>query len=184
MSKAVKNKVKLNDVVSVKDFGAKGDGVTDDTAAIQAAITANAGGVIFFPAGVYKITSTILVSANSTRLVGDERRARILNEGTGDAIKFYSTTTAQTDFLSGCGISGFYIYRSTHTVSVGAGIRMVQCQGFVLEDVYVINHPEGIRVLGGQLNNLSNFELFASSAMHFSPYFLARSGRAPFFKFS
>ena len=35
MSKARKNITKLNDVVSVTDFGAVGDGVTDDTAAIH-----------------------------------------------------------------------------------------------------------------------------------------------------
>lgn len=33
MSKAFENKIKLNDLVSVKDFGAVGDGVTDDLAA-------------------------------------------------------------------------------------------------------------------------------------------------------
>lgn len=46
------------DVVNVKDFGAVGDGVTDDTAAIQNAIdyaTANGGGTVFIPAGVYGI---------------------------------------------------------------------------------------------------------------------------------
>ena len=53
---------KLRDVVSVKDFGAVGDGVTDDAAAIQAAIDevgASGGGVVFFPAGVYIIGATI-----------------------------------------------------------------------------------------------------------------------------
>ena len=49
---------KLKDVVSVKDFGAVGDGVTDDTAAIQAAINyANSAGgaVVWLPRGVYGI---------------------------------------------------------------------------------------------------------------------------------
>jgi hypothetical protein len=46
---------------SVKDYGAVGDGVADDTAAIQAADTAAAAvdGVVFFPIGDYKTTSTI-----------------------------------------------------------------------------------------------------------------------------
>jgi hypothetical protein len=54
---------KLRESVSVKDFGAVGDGVTDDTAAIQAALTATvAGGTLFFPAGNYIITSRLTVS--------------------------------------------------------------------------------------------------------------------------
>ena len=52
---------KLRDVVSVKDFGAVGDGVADDTAAIQAAITALGanGGVVNLSPGTYRITSRI-----------------------------------------------------------------------------------------------------------------------------
>jgi len=53
---------RLKDVVSVKDFGAVGDGVADDTAAIQAAISASEGlgnAEVVFPAGRYLITDTI-----------------------------------------------------------------------------------------------------------------------------
>ena len=53
---------KLQDVVSVKDFGAVGDGVTDDTSAINNAKTAietNANGILTLPKGKYKTTSTI-----------------------------------------------------------------------------------------------------------------------------
>lgn len=46
--------------INVKDFGAVGDGVTDDTAAIQAAaayIETNSGGAVVFPAGTYLVGS-------------------------------------------------------------------------------------------------------------------------------
>jgi hypothetical protein len=46
------------DVVNVKDFGAVGDGIADDTEAIQDAIdhvNLNGGGTVFFPSGVYGI---------------------------------------------------------------------------------------------------------------------------------
>jgi Pectate lyase superfamily protein len=49
---------KLRESVSVKDFGAVGDGVTDDTAAIQAAISSGAAH-IHFPQGIYSINSCI-----------------------------------------------------------------------------------------------------------------------------
>ena len=62
---------KLRDAVSVKDFGAVGDGVADDTAAIQAAINSlAAGGTVYFPQGTYLTTSTITVAVVGTYLVG------------------------------------------------------------------------------------------------------------------
>lgn len=53
--------------INVLDFGAKGDGVTDDTAAIQAA--ADVGGTIYFPNGTYEITHVDLGS--NTQLIGE-----------------------------------------------------------------------------------------------------------------
>ncbi len=58
---------KLADMVSVKDFGAVGDGIQDDTIAIQNALAAH--DAVFIPNGVYLTTSTIQVAANKT-LIG------------------------------------------------------------------------------------------------------------------
>ena len=49
------------DFVSVKDYGATGDGVTDDSAAIQAAV--NAGVEVIFPAGTYKVGTPVVLPA-------------------------------------------------------------------------------------------------------------------------
>ncbi len=59
---------KLRDVVSVKDFGAVGNDAADDTAAIQAAINsvATSGGVVFFPPGIYRISSLLTLSDGIT----------------------------------------------------------------------------------------------------------------------
>lgn len=50
---------KLAETVSVKDFGAVGDGVTDDTAAIQAIfdLYSGTGTIIYFPQGTYKTSA-------------------------------------------------------------------------------------------------------------------------------
>jgi hypothetical protein len=59
--------------LNVKEFGARGDGVTDDTAAIQTAInTAQSagGGTVYFPAGQYLITSALTITAQYVHLRG------------------------------------------------------------------------------------------------------------------
>lgn len=55
---------KLAQLRSVRDFGAMGDGIADDTVAINAAINAMpaAGGRLYFPAGVYRIGGTVTLS--------------------------------------------------------------------------------------------------------------------------
>jgi hypothetical protein len=62
---------KLRQYVSVLDFGANTTpGTTDMTAAINAAIASlSNGGVVFFPAGTYRVTSQIVVASKVT-LVG------------------------------------------------------------------------------------------------------------------
>jgi hypothetical protein len=82
---------KLRDTVSVRDFGAVGDGVTDDTAAIQAAFTYAATlGVkrVYFPAGIYKITSPIAITGSNWEIYGDgESASTILAGADGDMLQ-------------------------------------------------------------------------------------------------
>lgn len=54
--------------ISVKDFGAVGDGIVDDTVAIQAALDANR--LISVPPGKYRTTSTLIVAPNRNRNCG------------------------------------------------------------------------------------------------------------------
>lgn len=79
---------KLRDQVSVKDFGAVGDGVTDDTAAIQAAITAaiaQGGGRVVVPSGIYRYTA-LTINGSGVHLVGNGERATILRKTTTTGI--------------------------------------------------------------------------------------------------
>lgn len=62
---------KLRETISVMDFGAVGDGVTDDTNAIQNAIDyLGSDGTLEFPDGVYKVTSTLTLSGSGVWLQG------------------------------------------------------------------------------------------------------------------
>ena len=57
-------------IVSVKDYGAVGDGSTDDTSAIQSALSSNVK-AIYFPTGDYRITSSLTSSLDGRKIYGE-----------------------------------------------------------------------------------------------------------------
>ena len=64
--------------VNVKAFGAKGDGVADDTRAIQAAIDhAKAGEKIYFPPGIYDVSNFVVKNRSGLSFTGDGRQSMI-----------------------------------------------------------------------------------------------------------
>lgn len=77
---------KLVEWVSVKDFGAVGDGVTNDAAAIQAAhdyiVSTAKQGTLLFPAGTYKCNSALIIECSWVSCVG--QRATLDFSALGD----------------------------------------------------------------------------------------------------
>jgi len=104
---------KLSETVSMNDFGAVGDGTTDDTAAIQAAL--NTGRVVYLPEGTYQISSALTITQNNTGIRGD---------GFGSVIRTTSATEDVftigdgTNEISGLLFSDFVVW-STVTKSSG-----------------------------------------------------------------
>jgi hypothetical protein len=81
---------KLRETVSVQDFGAVGDGVTDDTAAIQAAIDAsysNYNKTVYVPNGIYKLTDKITITQGVMIICEGSQGS---NESYGTVFKHYS----------------------------------------------------------------------------------------------
>ena len=98
---------KLRDTLSVKDFGATGDGSTDDTTAIQAALTAGAGKSVYFPAGTYITSAGLNVSAN-TYVYGDGGTANISVQPSANVETYNQglVTTGSNITIAGLKISG------------------------------------------------------------------------------
>ncbi len=86
-----KRDAEVNKISNVKDFGAKGDGITDDTEAIIAAIKGASDGHVVFPRGKYRISETIdvkLAEVGPIGLSGRGGSAQIIMEGKGPALRF------------------------------------------------------------------------------------------------
>jgi hypothetical protein len=83
-------------VVNVRDYGATGNGSTDDAAAIQSAVAAvtGTGGTVYFPPGTYKV-GTSIVPANNVALIGSGvGSAVIAPAGTACAVRGSTIKTA------------------------------------------------------------------------------------------
>lgn len=118
---------RLKDIVSVKDYGARGNGTTDDTLAIQRAMDSGAL-VVYFPGGTYLVSDDILVPANVSP-IGSARDAVVItaqNNTTGafnsNAVLYKAgATPAQISDLSASVSKGDseLSFVSAHNLSAG-----------------------------------------------------------------
>jgi hypothetical protein len=115
----------MRDTVSVKDFGAVGDGTTDDTAAINLAIASGADN-IYFPMGTYMTTGNHTVTTQ--KLYGSNRLSSIIKKisGTNTIIKLLNTSTMSGQIsdltLDGSSLAG-------HGLFVGSAVYASSYQG-------------------------------------------------------
>jgi len=119
---------KIREQVSVKDFGAVGDGVTDDTDAFREAVSSSLG-VVYVPPGTYLINASSISSGvimkSNVYLVGAGQEATILK-----ALSFNSANYRLLEFnnVENCGVSNLTIVgdRDTNTATgeQGHGINI------------------------------------------------------------
>jgi sugar lactone lactonase YvrE len=97
------------DWANIHDLGAKGDGATDDTAAIQAAIDTHK--VVYFPIGLYRVTDTIKLRPDSVLIALHPSLTQLelpdnapAFAGVGDAKAIVESASGGNATLSGIGL--------------------------------------------------------------------------------
>ena len=78
---------KITNYNNVMSFGAVGNGVADDTIAIQAAINNTTTNTVFLPKGTYKISSALVIREN-LRVIGDGRESTVIKQVTSSENAF------------------------------------------------------------------------------------------------
>lgn len=131
---------------NVKDtaYGAVGDGVADDAAAIQAAINAAAasaagGGMVFFPAGTY-LVGTALTMPTQTYLMGAGKRTTMLKKtGSFPLLKFWGSATGSANHISHSGVARMALHGGSQT---GSLLDLVYCNQLSFYDLYLVGNPD------------------------------------------
>lgn len=144
-------------MISVTNFGAKGNGVTDDTAAIQRALNqaAATGDKVYFPKGVYLVNpaKTLQVGGNTT--VKGEGRASVIRASSSSFGWELVRVTGKDILLNGLVLDGNR--RVNRVLTIAGGSARVTAQGLLVQGAthssdrrsdYYAGVVSGIVVLG------------------------------------
>jgi hypothetical protein len=146
--------------VSVKDYGAVGNGVADDTAAIQAAINATittSGGALYFPNGIYKITAKLTIPLSyGWRISGESMYGTIIRQFTTNARIF----SLETENTWGWVIENMTLdwnsqqtTANTQSIGIFMGSGTSSTAGFYDWLVRRCNFEKGFRAIAGDATN-------------------------------
>lgn len=132
-------------LLNVKDFGALGNGTSDDTASLQAAVdaaVAAGGGSVFFPLGRYRITSSITVTGKPVKLSGVSPTASAIE--TSHNIDMVVIDGGETSSGDGCVLENLRI-RQTVTATSGCAVFLKSGAHHAITHCR-LGHYDGVRV--------------------------------------
>ena len=135
---------------NVKSFGAVGDGVADDTAAIQAAINASYG--VYVPAGIYKCTATLSL-INGSRLVGEASGSAPGIPGTRLDFSTFNYGRALQGPPSGGG-NGHGVTLSNIWIK-GAAALVPEIEGFPTVGYYAQSQNSGLSIVNSSITGFT-----------------------------
>jgi hypothetical protein len=155
---------------NVRDYGAQGDGVTDDSAAIQRAADAAAatgGGTVYLPAGSYRTYAAHLVAPD----VGGSIQLRdgVTLRGDGPGRTMIVGTHAGIHPIAAAGATGITVedLEISGTAPEVDGIKFYGCDHVLVKDVVVHDLYEGVALYGARWSRIEDCVAYACSNVGF-----------------
>jgi hypothetical protein len=158
--------------VSVTGMGAKWDGTTDDTVAVQAAMSFSGPHQVFFPAGTGLITDTINIAQSRVQIFGQGEQTTIVNfvptSGGKPVFKFSNGASV----IAQCSITGFG-FSSTNATLQKIMVEIDDGEEFDVSHLasaggtaWTGNTSEGVRIKGRQFVHLHDCTLNTDLPVH------------------